>query len=127
MASAAQLEANRRNSLQSTAPTSQAGKAASRFNAVKSGIYAKCLVIPGEDPVEFESMAANYQQQYRPVTQVEQYLVDRLIANDWRLRRYLNAETRLWALNPDPASRSLKISPSSAFIASSPPPSASTR
>jgi hypothetical protein len=103
MASAAQIQANRLNSLRSTGPTSFAGKAASRFNAVKSGIYAKELVLPGEDLAALESMAANYQQQLGPLSQIEQFLVDSLIESDWRLRRLRKAETELWAANPDPA------------------------
>jgi hypothetical protein len=103
MASAAQIQANRLNSLRSTGPASSAGKAASRFNAVKSGIYAKQLALPGEDLAELESMAANYQQQLRPFSQIEQFLVDSLIESDWRLRRLRKAETELWAANPDPA------------------------
>jgi hypothetical protein len=103
MASPAQIESNRGNSLKSTGPTSAAGKAASRLNAVKSGIYAKELILPGEDLAEFESLTANYQQQLRPVTPVEQFLVDSLIENDWRLRRLRKAETRLWANYSDPS------------------------
>jgi hypothetical protein len=102
MASEAQVQANRLNSLKSTGPTSSAGKAASRLNAVKSGIYARVMIVPGEDPAEFESMAANYQEEIQPASQIEQYLVDTLIENDWRLRRLRMAETRLWAHNPDP-------------------------
>jgi hypothetical protein len=102
MASAAQIQANRLNSLRSTGPASSAGKAASRFNAVKSGIYAKELVLPGEDLAALESMAANYQQQLGPLSQIEQFLVDSLIESDWRLRRLRKAETEIWAANPDP-------------------------
>ncbi|HLI85463.1 MAG TPA: hypothetical protein VKV17_16225 [Bryobacteraceae bacterium] len=102
MSSLARIEANRRNSLLSTGPVSDAGKSVSRMNAVKSGLYCKVLVLPTEDPAEYEALAAAYQQQYQPATPVEQYLVDRLIAGDWRLRRFLQAETNLWTANPDP-------------------------
>jgi hypothetical protein len=44
-----------------------------------------------------------YQQQLRPVTQIEQFLVDSLIENDWRLRRLRKAETCLWANYSDPS------------------------
>ena len=40
--------ANQRNAQNSTGPSSVEGKAASRMNALKSGLYAKSLVIRGE-------------------------------------------------------------------------------
>ena len=48
MTSRKQEAANKRNALQSTGPTSDAGKAASRMNAATSGLTAESLVIPGE-------------------------------------------------------------------------------
>ena len=50
-----QIEANRRNALHSTGPTTPEGKQASRLNALKHGLRAKEVTIPGqEDPAEFE-------------------------------------------------------------------------
>jgi hypothetical protein len=86
MASPAQIEANRRNSLRSTGPTSVAGKAVSRFNALKSGIDAKSLILPGEDPAELENLSTNYHLQFLPGSPVEQFLVDSLTHADWKLR-----------------------------------------
>jgi hypothetical protein len=101
MASPAQIAANRRNSLRSTGPTSVAGKSVSRFNAIKSGIHAKSLLIPGEDAAELEALTANYHLQFLPASPVEQFLVDTLIHTDWRLRRLRNREAEL----SDPATR----------------------
>ena len=50
MSSRKQIEANRLNAQKSTGPRSVEGKAAIRFNALKTGIDAKSQVIPGEDP-----------------------------------------------------------------------------
>ena len=50
MATIRQIEANRRNAMKSIGPRSVEGKAASRFNAFKTGIDAQSTVIPGEDP-----------------------------------------------------------------------------
>jgi hypothetical protein len=36
----------------------------SRFNALKSGIDAQSLVIPGEDAAELEAVAEDYREQY---------------------------------------------------------------
>jgi hypothetical protein len=96
MATPAQIEANRRNARKSTGPTSAAGKAVSRFNALKSGIHAESQVIPGEDPAELEALAANYCEQFQPATPLEVFLVDAIVTADWQLRRLRKLEARLW-------------------------------
>ena len=96
MATPAQIQANRRNALQSTGPRSDEGKAVSRFNALKTGIQAKSQVIPGEDPAEFAQLAADYHTQFQPATPLERFLVDTLANADWQLRRFRTVEARLW-------------------------------
>jgi hypothetical protein len=96
MATAAQIQANRRNALRSTGPRSEEGKAISRFNALKTGIQAKSQVIPGEDPAELEQLASDYHLQFQPSTPVERFLVDTLADSEWQLRRYRKVEARLW-------------------------------
>ena len=66
MATPAQINANRANALKSTGPRSVEGKSAARFNALKHGIDAASIVIPGEDPAEYEALAAHYLDEYRP-------------------------------------------------------------
>jgi hypothetical protein len=54
--SVGQIEANRRNALRSTGPRTPAGKQASRLNALRHGLRASEVIIPGqEDPEEFEA------------------------------------------------------------------------
>jgi hypothetical protein len=96
MATAAQIEANRRNSQKSTGPRSPAGKTVSRFNALKSGIDAKSMIIPGEDSEELEALAANYQKEFQPASPLEQFLVDTIVGADWQLRRLRGIEASLW-------------------------------
>jgi hypothetical protein len=96
MATQAQILANRRNALRSTGPRSNEGKAVSRFNALKSGIQAKSQVIPGEDPVELEKLAADYHLQFQPATPLERFLTDALVNAEWQLRRYRKVEAQLW-------------------------------
>jgi hypothetical protein len=97
MASALQIQANRLNSQKSTGPRSPEGKAAVRFNALKSGIHANSGVIPGEDPVELEELARGYHEQFQPATPLECFLVDTLVQADWQLRRLHRVEAQLWA------------------------------
>ena len=95
MATLRQIDANRRNSIHSTGPRSVEGKTASRFNAVKHGVDARSLVIPGEDPAELEALAHDYHEQFRPVGPLESFLVDTLVQSDWNKRRYARAEAQL--------------------------------
>src|SRR4051812_1485794 len=46
--SAAKVAANRANAAKSTGPRTEAGRAASRVNAVKHGLRAEMVVLPGE-------------------------------------------------------------------------------
>ena len=96
MATQNQIDANRRNSQKSTGPRSAEGKAASRFNALKSGIDAQAQVIPGENSDDLEALAANYHQQFQPATPLECSLVDSLIHAEWQLRRLRRVEAQLW-------------------------------
>ena len=96
MATNAQIEANRLNAQKSTGPRSVEGKAASRFNALKFGVEARSLVIPGEDPAELESLACDYHQQFNPAGPLEDFLVDTLVQADWNRRRYTRIEGQLF-------------------------------
>jgi hypothetical protein len=100
MATQAQIDANRRNALKSTGPRTEQGKSTSRWNALKTGIHAASVVIRGEDPAELEQLTAEYHQQFRPPSAVERFLVDSMIMAEWRLRRYRQIESQLWAVSP---------------------------
>ena len=93
MTSVAQLNANRLNAQRSTGPRTEAGKAASRFNALKFGAEARSLVLPNEDPAELALLAIEYHQQFNPVGPLEDYLVQTLVQADWMRRRYTLVES----------------------------------
>jgi hypothetical protein len=96
MATIAQIEANRKNAQKSTGPTSDSGKEAVRFNALKSGIDAASLIIPGEDPDQFSKLAEGFTDSWQPANAAESELVDHLIEDAWRLRRLRSAESQIW-------------------------------
>jgi hypothetical protein len=97
MASPAQITANRANALLSTGPATPETKSAVRHNAIKYGIHAKSLIIPGEDPEEFEAFKKFQQDACKPHDTAEQQCVDQLVMNLWRLNRLQNAEAEIWA------------------------------
>lgn len=96
MATLRQIEANRNNALLSTGPKTPEGKAAVRFNALKTGIHAAERIIPGEDPQDFEYFARQLNGACHPADPREQILVDTMISHAWRLRRLLKAEPQIW-------------------------------
>ena len=85
----------------STGPRSAAGKARSSMNALKSGIYSKSLVIPGEDPAHLDTLLEEYVQRYRPAVPEQRDLVDILVRSTWNLRRFGAAEAQVWTYEMD--------------------------
>ena len=108
MSTLRQIEANRRNAQKSTGPTSVTGKAASSMNALKTGIYAKSLVLPSENLADLEQLIGEYYESHHPTTPETRALVDDLIYGEWLKRRLRAAETQIWAYDhqenyrPDP-------------------------
>src|SRR5450432_1864588 len=80
----------------STGPRSEAGKARSSMNALKTGIYSKSLIIPGEDPADLNELIDEYYQRYLPFTPEQRDQLDILIRSTWTLRRLSVAETQVW-------------------------------
>lgn len=92
-----QIAANRRNAQLSTGPKTPEGKAAIGLNHLQHGLYATTIVLPGEDPEEFQKLCDEYQSFYQPQNVVEQDLVDQLAAAKWRIRRTARIEAAFMA------------------------------
>jgi hypothetical protein len=97
MSTVIQIEANRRNAQFSTGPATPEGRNAVRLNALKYGIHAQSLLIPGEDPAEFDALVEDLQNTWQPQDSAERQFVDQLTTSSWRLNRLRNAEAQLWA------------------------------
>ena len=95
MTSFRQIEANRRNALRSTGPTSEDGKRRSRQNAVRHGLSAETVVEIVEDIDDYRGFEAAIIADYDARTAVERELVLRLASLLWRLRRATMIETEL--------------------------------
>jgi hypothetical protein len=96
MSTAIQIATNRLNSKESSGPRSAQGKAASRANSLKTGLYARSQVIVGEDPAELRALASQYSLRWEPATPEESFLVATLIDSDWLVRRYSLADAKIW-------------------------------
>ena len=95
MTSLKQIEANRRNALKSTGPTSEQGKMRSRRNAIRHGLTAETVIDGLEDPEDYKAFEASVTADYDAQTAVERELVLRLASLLWRLRRATSIETGL--------------------------------
>jgi len=90
-----QIEANRRNALRSTGPTTENGKRRSRQNAIRHGLSAETVVEIVEDIEDYRGFEATIIADYDARTAVERELVLRLASLLWRLRRATLIETEL--------------------------------
>jgi hypothetical protein len=90
-----QIEANRRNALRSTGPTTEDGKRRSRQNAIRHGLSAETVVEIVEDIDDYRGFEAAIIADYDARTAVERELVLRLASLFWRLRRATMIETEL--------------------------------
>jgi hypothetical protein len=119
MTSIKQIEANRRNSLQSAGPKTEAGKQASRCNAVRHGLTAETVISALEDAEDYKAFEAAITADYDAQSAVERELVLRLASLLWRLRRATTIETGLFEIQANHLSefrRTQQISPASREI-----------
>jgi hypothetical protein len=96
MSSLKQIEANRRNSLKSTGPTTEEGKEHSRCNAVRHGLTAETVIADLEDAEDYQAFEAAVIADYDAQTAVERELVLRLASVLWRLRRATGIESGIF-------------------------------
>ena len=96
MSSLKQIEANRRNALKSTGPTTPEGKERSRRNALRHGLTAETVIAGLEDAEDYQAFEAAVTADYDAETAVERELVLRLASVLWRLRRATGIEMALF-------------------------------
>ena len=90
------VEANRRNGQHSTGPKTEAGKQASRVNALKHGLLAKEIVITrgdyNEDKQAFAQLLDELEEQFTPVGVAEELEVQKIALCYWRKMRAIRYE-----------------------------------
>ncbi len=96
MSTLKQIEANRRNALKSTGPTTPEGKERSRRNALRHGLTSETVIVVLEDPEDYQAFEAAVIADYDAETVVEREMVLRLASILWRLRRATGIETALF-------------------------------
>ncbi len=78
---------NRANAQHSTGPRTEAGKQRSSLNAIRHGLTAQTVVLPSEDPAQYETLRRQMLDEYQPATPTETQLVQELVDTAWRLNR----------------------------------------
>lgn len=101
MSTIRQITANRRNAQKSTGPVTPEGRAAVRLNSVTHGLTAQTIVLPGEDPAEFQSLLDAYEAEFAPATRSEADLIEQMAMATWRLRRLRKIEASYYAYKLD--------------------------
>ena len=97
MSSLRKSQSARENGAKSHGPKTEAGKQRSSQNALRHGLTSQTLVLPSEDPAEFQRLLDGYIQQFQPAGLVELDLVHEIVAAKWRLNRLALIETELLA------------------------------
>ena len=71
-----------------------------RFNGLKHGLRAEQVVLPGEDPADFEAERRAWLDDWKPLSHTRAVLVERAAVASWRLRRAVRSEAALRAGSP---------------------------
>jgi hypothetical protein len=102
MATQKQIEANRKNSLKSTGPITDSGKAVIAKNAIKHGLCTSDAVIGTENLDDFNLHADLIIEELVPVGPMETILTQRIVTLSWRLKRAERIQNHtIDTLNPD--------------------------
>jgi len=88
-------ESNRQNAQHSSGPTSPAGKAAVRLNALTYGLRARDLLLPNEEPEEYKQLWAGFLAEWHPQTHTERIYLEQMATSQWLLARYAKSERRI--------------------------------
>jgi hypothetical protein len=90
------IEANHRNSKNSTRPKTVKGKKTVSRNALKHGFLSRVVVIKdqdgGESQAEFDQLHATFREDQQPVGAAQEAFLEDMVSARWRKRRALRYE-----------------------------------
>lgn len=88
--------ANRANAQLSTGP-SEAGKLKTRFNALKTGLTGRTVLLPDDDLIAYQRHVNRFVTKYSPANDEESALVQFIADAEWRLLRIAPLEENTFA------------------------------
>jgi hypothetical protein len=94
----ARLRANRENAQKSVGPRTEAGKAVSCLNAIKTGLTGNTVLFANDDHIKYYTHISNYEKLYSPVGPEETALVQAIADHRWRLNKIPGLELAILAL-----------------------------
>jgi hypothetical protein len=98
MASSAQITANRTNASNSTGPATESGKLRSSRNSLKHGLASRTLIIPGENPADFEALHQSFASDHQPATAAESSAIREMAISYWLKDRAIRLQAEAWNL-----------------------------
>jgi hypothetical protein len=91
-----QIEANKQNAQLSTGPRTAEGKARVALNALKHGLTGQQMVLPNENPEDFDNFRSDLSNALQPHGGLEEILAERIVVDGWRLMRVALLESALY-------------------------------
>jgi len=88
-------DANRENAQHSTGPTSEAGKAAVRHNALKYGLRTRATILPWESETHYFQLWDELEAEWQPQTRTERAYLETMVTSQWLLRRMAVSEKQI--------------------------------
>jgi hypothetical protein len=75
-----------------TGPTTPEGKAISSGNSLKHGLASGRVIIPGEDPADFEALLSDLVKEHAPANETESLLVQQMAQSWWLMQRAIRIQ-----------------------------------
>ena len=94
----AQINANRQNAQHSAGPTSEAGKAKSSLNSVRTGLTGRSVLLPTDDVEIYQQHVARIMSDLAPATDRERAVVQTIADTEFRLLRIVPLEASILAI-----------------------------
>ena len=82
-----------------TGPTTPEGKATCSGNSLKHGLASGRVIIPGEDPAEFEALLSDLIKEHAPSNETESLLVQQMAQSWWLMQRAIRIQNEAFTEN----------------------------
>jgi hypothetical protein len=94
-------EDSRKMTQYSTGPRTEAGKAISSMNAVKTALTGRTVLLPSDDVTAYQTHLVVYENEFQPIGLRERELVQSIADTQWRLQRIPGLEMAIYAKGRD--------------------------
>ena len=109
MSTSSQIAANQANAQHSTGPNTPEGKAISSRNNVRHGLAGRWMLLPDEDPLEFEALVDSLRTEYQSSSPTESLLVEQMAQHYWLAQRALRLQATAFANGPEVDEKKLAL------------------